>query len=86
MTSYVTNDLVTGAQLEVNMTGPGSAFGPGYVARTVTGGVAHTYGEGLNPLQSPWGLSPDLQWLVDQLVWGRQMSKIISQSKCGCDN
>ncbi|HEX5739074.1 MAG TPA: RHS repeat-associated core domain-containing protein, partial [Hydrogenophaga sp.] len=42
VTSYATTDLNTGGQVIVNVTGPRSRFGPGYVARVVTNGVVHT--------------------------------------------
>lgn len=53
VTSYLTMDVNTGAPLVVNITGPGSLFGAGYVARYVNGGAARTVGEGTNPIQSP---------------------------------
>jgi hypothetical protein len=58
VTSYLTHDINTGAPVVVNVTQAGGTLSPGYVARTVTNGVAHTYGEGLNSLQSPWGGFP----------------------------
>jgi RHS repeat-associated protein len=91
VTSYLTTDLTTGNPLVVNITGPNSLFAPGYVARTVTDGVAHTYGEGLSAKQStllsylalgPLGLL--FQEIAEQTVWGSQMSSIISQAKCAC--
>jgi RHS repeat-associated protein len=92
VTSYVTTDLNTGTSIVVNITGTNSLFSPGYVARTVSNGKAHTYGEGLNWKQSPlitgnlWLplLGNLVQDLANQAVWGTQMSKIISQSQCGC--
>ena len=86
VTSYLTTDLNTGAQLVVNMTGPSSAFNPGYVARTVRNGVAHSYGEGLNGWQSPSATAQWLQYLGNQYVWGGQMSDLIRKAKasCGC--
>ncbi len=85
--SYVTNDLITGQQLEVNMTiGSASAFGPGYVARTVSNGVAHAYGEGTNWKQSPWTGGGFLgEYLANEFVWGRQMNDIIKKAGCGCN-
>lgn len=85
--SYVTNDLVTGQQLEVNLTtGSGSAFDPGYVVRTVSNGIAHAYGEGHNWKQSPWtGGGFVGEYLANEFVWGRQLSNIIKKAKCGCD-
>jgi hypothetical protein len=84
--SYLTTDLNTGLPLVVNITGPNSAFSPGYVAREVVNGVAHTYGEGLNPWQSPTVSAGWWQDFWNQVVWGRQMSNFIekAKSKCGC--
>jgi hypothetical protein len=86
VTSYLTMDVNTGAPLVVNMTGPGSLFGAGYVARYVNGGKAYTIGEGTNAIQSPLVLSGLVQYAADEALWGRQMSSIISgaKSKCGC--
>jgi RHS repeat-associated protein len=86
VTSYLTSDLNTGAPIVVNITGPNSAFGPGYVARTVTDGVAHTYGEGDAWTQSALGGGIGPNWAANQYIWGGQMSQIIAQSKqqCGC--
>jgi hypothetical protein len=86
VTSYLTTDLNTGSPLVVNLTGPGSLFGPGYVARGVRNGVAYTVGEGLNPLQSPLFLPSYVQDVADEGLWGVQMSSIIGRAKsnCGC--
>lgn len=86
VTSYLTSDLNTGAPIVVNITGANSAFAPGYVARTVTDGVAHTYGEGDAWTQSPLGGGIAPNWAVNQYIWGGQMSQIIAHSKqqCGC--
>jgi RHS repeat-associated protein len=92
VTSYLTSDLNTGAAIVVNVTGPHSVFGPGYVARTVTDGIAHTYGEGEAWSQSDMGMDGpnpfmDLgNWAVDEAVWGEQMDQIIAKAKkkCGC--
>ena len=89
VTSYITNDVNTGDIIVVNLTGRGSAFGPGYVARTVSKatGLAHTYGEGASPYQDPLLTSPLGQWLLNEMVWGSQMSGIIAKAKastCGC--
>ncbi|GAB2533383.1 RHS repeat-associated core domain-containing protein [Rhodanobacter koreensis] len=86
VTSYLTSDLNTGAPIVVNITGGNSAFAPGYVARTVTNGVAHTYGEGDAWTQSALGGGIGPNWAANQIVWGGQMSQIIAQSKqqCGC--
>lgn len=87
--SYVTTDTVTGAILEVNLTRTGSAFGPGYVARTVTNGVAHAYGEGLSPWQSNWLAGLLGEYIADQIVWGSQLNRVIDNAKlksCNCTN
>lgn len=87
VTSYLTTDTNTGAPLVVNVTGPNSAFGPGYVAREVTNGVAHTYGEGEAEAQEtvePFGWAGNE--IANQVVWGNQMQQIIDHAKqsCGC--
>jgi hypothetical protein len=86
ITSFLTTDLNTGLPLVVNITGPNSAFNPGYVAREVVNGFAHTYGEGLNPLQSPAVSAQWWQNLWNEGVWGSQMSDLIQKAKsnCGC--
>jgi hypothetical protein len=86
VTSYLTTDLNTGLPLVVNITGPNSAFNPGYVAREVVNGVAHTYGEGLNPVQSPSATAGWVQNIANQMVWGQQMQNLINQAQqnCGC--
>jgi hypothetical protein len=84
VTSYLTKDLNTGAPLVVNMTDPGSAFHPGYVARTVTNGVAHSYGEGLNGWQSPAATAQWFQNLGNEVVWGGQMVDLIRAAKGNC--
>lgn len=82
VTSYTTTDLKTGGQVIVNMSGPRSAFGPGYVARVVTNGVAHTYGEGTHLLQSR--LVPSIvRTMANELLWGRQMERLIDECTCG---
>lgn len=83
--SYLTTDLNSGLPLVVNITGPNSAFNPGYVAREVVDGVAHSYGEGLNPWQSPAASAQWLQDLANEYVWGRQMSTLIKQAQATCD-
>lgn len=80
-------DVNTGAALVVNLTGPGSLFGPGYVARYVINGMAYSVGEGANWMQAQAiPLNDALQWGADEYLWGRQMSQIIaaSKSRCGC--
>lgn len=81
--SYVTRDLNTGRQLVVNFTGSQGLFGPGYVAKTVANGVAHTYGEGSNWKQSGmlWGMGT--QDMGNEALWGRMMSRLIEE--CGCE-
>lgn len=88
VTSYLTNDVNTGMLLVVNITGPGSLFGPGYVARYVQNGVVHTIGEGLNAIQSPLVIGPLVQYAADEGLWGSQMSSIIGSAKssCGCSH
>ena len=86
VTSYLTSDLNNGNPLVVNLTIPGSQFPPGYVARTVSGGVAHTYGEGLNTMQSPWLAVPgfpEVQAGANEWVWGRQMRQFVKECSCG---
>ena len=93
VTSYLTENLSGPGMVAVNMTGNGSTFSPGYVARTVSDGVAHTYGEGTNPIQSnldqdQWGPIPlgALNNFINEQVWGGQMDEFISkaQKRCGC--
>jgi hypothetical protein len=81
--SYVTNDLVTGNPIVVNVTTGTQfqGFSPGYVARTVSNGVVHNYGEGEAVVQSPWVFSP--QFLLDQYVWRKQTNSVAK--KCGCN-
>ena len=76
----------TGLPLVVNITGPNSAFNPGYVAREIVNGVAHSYGEGLNPWQSPSATAGWFQDAANEAVWGWQMDDFIkkAKSKCGC--
>ena len=63
-----------------------SQFYPGYVARQVINGVVHTYGEGLNPLQSPAFIPQWIQDIGNQAVWGWQMNDLIRKAifQCGC--
>ena len=79
--SYLTTNLKTGQQLVVNITGPDSRFGPGYVARTVTDGVVHTYGEGTHWIQS--FIVPSLvKTVANELVWGMQMKQFVIDCSC----
>jgi RHS repeat-associated protein len=88
VTSYLTQDINTGAPVVVNVTQAGGPLSPGYVARTVTNGVAHTYGEGLDPAQSPWLTGLGANFAAEQLLWGVQMQQMINNapSRCGCSN
>ena len=95
VTSYATVDSATGAPMVVNIShktrghtenqfiGEESQFHPGYVARWVADGVAHTFGEGLDPFQSPWATAEVIQNIGIWWVWGRQMDRIIEKCKCG---
>jgi hypothetical protein len=82
--SYLTNDTVTGAPVEVNIAGTddGSLFGPGYVARWVTGTQSHTAGEGLNWKQSPSLTGQGFQNAANNEIWGDQLSRFIEECKC----
>jgi len=82
VTSYLTTDLNTGLPLVVNITGIGSMFGPGYVARMVYDGKALTFGEGTNWKQSAGLLGVSTQEIANEMLWGNQMSQFIEQ--CGC--
>lgn len=89
VTSYATRDVDTGNGLAVNTAGTndGSLFGPGYVARYVSGGSVHTSGEGLNWRQAPWVLGgpvigPLVQWGANEAVWGDQMRDIVERCSC----
>ena len=87
VTSYLTTDLRNGNALVVNITAPGSMFSPGYVARTVNGGIAHTYVEGANWSHQDRSLPSALaNKAANEVVWGRQMEKMIERSakRCGC--
>ncbi|MGH8758993.1 MAG: hypothetical protein ACREVW_05690, partial [Burkholderiales bacterium] len=85
VTTYLTTDLNTGNPLVVNITAPGSAFSPGYVAREVSDGVAHTYGEGTfifqNDANFAWRWFNDT---VNESVWGGQMDEFIENNSSGC--
>jgi hypothetical protein len=85
VTSYLTTDLDTGNPIVVNMTGYGSLFANGYTVRSVSDGVAHTYGQGNNWKQSE-NLFPALNAYMNERIWGSQMDNIISHatSDCGC--
>jgi hypothetical protein len=67
----------------VNLTEPGSAFGPGYVLRYVANGVAHSTGENVSVAQSIF----ELDNIPAELVWGVQMTQLINNAKklsCNC--
>ena len=83
--SYVTNDLVTGNPIVVNVTTGTQlqGFSPGYVARTVSNGVVNNYGEGLALIQSPLLFSPVVNYFLDQYVWRKQTNSVAK--KCGCN-
>jgi RHS repeat-associated protein len=78
ITSYLTSDLDTRAPIVVNTTDSNSAFYPGYVARTVRNGAAHTYGEGLALSQAV----PGPQGFGNWFYWKRQMEKIVQECSC----
>jgi uncharacterized protein RhaS with RHS repeats len=80
--SYVTTDINTGNPLVVNVTNGTGGISPGYVARTVSDGAVHNYGEGLAWQQSTsiWGSS--IENFLDNYVWGKQTRSILP--KCGC--
>ena len=84
--SYITTDLNSGAPIVVNIAGQSGQFGPGYVARQVKGGVAHTYGEGENWKQSPFLFGQAIQDAGNWFVWKRQMERLVEEtrSECGC--
>jgi hypothetical protein len=78
----VTSDLRSGAPLVVNETTHGGVFADGYVARGISGGAVHTWGEGDSPWQSPTLTGHDIQSVANEYVWGRQMAEIVQ--KCSC--
>jgi RHS repeat-associated protein len=86
VTSYLTKDLKTGDPIVVNITNPNSLFGPGYVARYVKDGKAHTAGEGANPMQSPKVTGRPFQDVANEVLWGGQMKRLINEAaaECGC--
>jgi len=45
-------------------------------------GVAHTAGEGLNPVQAPGYTGRTFQSIGNEALWGAQMAELIKQ--CGC--
>jgi hypothetical protein len=82
--SYVTNDLVTGNTIVVNVTNGTGGFAPGYVARTVSNGVVSNYGEGLAWTQNPLTGAGYLgEFLLNQYVWRSQTNA--AAKKCGCN-
>lgn len=82
VTSYLTSDQRTGVPVVVNITQKGSLLADGYVARTVTNGIAHTYGEGTSWMQSPYLTGFDSQYMANEIVWGTQMKRFIDECKC----
>ena len=78
VTSYLTTDLTRRNPLVVNVADPDSAFPPGYAARTVTDGIAHTYGEGL---AGEFAI-PFFSRVGGWLVWQRQMERFVEECKC----
>lgn len=87
VTSYLTTDLNTGNPLVVNLADEDSTFFPGYVARTVVDGVAHSYGEGMDPLQSEVIVGLGSTFIANELVWGELMDSTIAEARtqCACD-
>ncbi|MCB0188461.1 MAG: RHS repeat-associated core domain-containing protein, partial [Caldilineaceae bacterium] len=83
VTSYLTSDLNTGAQIVVNMTRNDSLLAWGYVARMVSNGMAHTYGEGTNWMQSDLITGPGFQEFMNKRVWADQMRSMVGQCGCG---
>jgi len=81
VTSYATTDLKTGGQVIVNVTGPRSRFGPGYVAQVVTSGVVHTYGEGTSLTQS-FLVPSAIRALANEGVWGQRMKTFVDECTC----
>jgi RHS repeat-associated protein len=84
--SYVTSDIYTGQTVVVNVT-TGTSFwdlSPGYVARTVSNGVVHNYGEGLAWQQSPYLWGDAIENYFDQKVWGTQTRNILKRLPCRC--
>ena len=80
VTSYLTSDRMSHRRLVVNVADSGSAFPPGYVARTVSDGVVHTYGEGL-----AWEQAlpiPGLNAVANWTVWKLQMKKFVKECSC----
>jgi len=78
VTSYLTSDLNSRMPIVVNVADSGSAFPPGYVARTVSNGVAHTYGEGLAWEQAV----PGPQGIGNWYYWKRQMQRFVEECQC----
>jgi RHS repeat-associated protein len=70
----------------VNVTQPGHALFPGYVARgvvnTATGVEMHTYGEGVGFLQSPEAPSRVSNTINN--AWIGLSNDVITNAKCGC--
>lgn len=81
--SPVNSYVMNGGNAVVNVTMPGHPLFPGYVIRTVNGGMVSNYGEGAGILQGP--LSQELG-VAGQIngVWNGQTQGIIDE--CGCKN
>jgi RHS repeat-associated protein len=81
--SYVLSDR-SGNTYEVNVTQPGHPLFPGYVARGISGGVVHNYGEGAGTLRGPY--SPVANAINS--VWNSQTQAIVNNSRqrCGCQH
>ena len=78
VTSYLTSDLTSGRPIVVNVADADSAFPWGYAARTVSDGVARTYGEGLAPELA----IPLIPRIGNWWVWERQMRRFVEECKC----
>jgi RHS repeat-associated protein len=85
--SYIIEDDVNkGKFWVVNVTQPGHALFPGYVARSVedtpNGSIMHNYGEGSGGLQSP--SSPAVVRNAINNGWVGLSDDVITAAKCGC--
>ena len=85
--SYITKDNNNpNISWVVNVTQPGHALFPGYVARgvvnTATGVEMHTYGEGVGFLQSPEAPSRVSNTINN--AWIGLSNDVITNAKCGC--
>ena len=85
--SYIIEDNVNkGKFWVVNVTQPGHALFPGYVARSVedtpNGSIMHNYGEGTGGLQSP--STPRVVRDAINNGWIGLSDDVITAAKCGC--